>query len=130
MLQFATSCGAVTEGELQEENWTANHFMPLLPLVDSNAAVIEVESGFEDYDHFNITDVSDLTFFMDRFPCLLKLLPAGVTKGTVLDEFVDYQGDSVSQVTSDPQFEAERIGVSWLRIGKLKDALGSLVSVT
>ena len=64
---------------------------------------------------------SDLEFFLERFPCLI---PAGVSKQTVLEKFAEYQSDNLTQIISDPQFEETRNDVLWVSIGKLKDAVG------
>ena len=59
---------------------------------------------------------SDLEFFLERFPCLI---PAGVSKQTVLEESAEYQSDNLTQIISDPQFEETRNDVLWESIGNL-----------
>lgn len=48
---------------LQEENWTANHFVPLLPLLDPDAPVQGMDGGFEAYSVFEAVQVSVDDYF-------------------------------------------------------------------
>lgn len=62
--------------------------------------------------------VSDLCYFLDRFPCLL---PGGVSKDSIREEFVLYQSSDVTKCISD------RIDATWNAVGKMKDGSGNIL---
>ena len=65
--------------------------------------------------------LSDLEFFISRFPCLL---PPGVKKGVVSEEFMEYQVEDLTSVLG-PGWEEEDINKTWVKIRELKDEVGN-----
>lgn len=60
--------------------------------------------------------MTDLTYFLTRFPCLQ---PRGCSKDTIIEEFNNYRShDAISQL------QKETIDKTWVAISHVKDAAG------
>jgi hypothetical protein len=69
-----------------------------------------------DVDLQTSSKVSDVDFFVDRFPCLL---PPGASKDTIIEQFTDYQSTNVTACVSDSMDK------TWWAIGVTKDTDGT-----
>lgn len=56
--------------------------------------------------------VSDLEFFIDRYPCLI---PVNATKDMLIEQFTDYQSSDISDCAKD----TNRMDETWLAIGNV-----------
>ena len=98
------------EGVVTYFQTLCDYLMVKLPLNDPLLAAAEVV----DVELQSSSKLSDIHFFMDRYPCLIS-----TTKDIILEQFSEYQFTDISSCKSD------RIDLTWSNIGNMKDLDGS-----